>query len=93
METISYKIQNLKCGGCVNQIKQKLKEIEGISTLSLNVDRSIICFAYEHLNVLESVKNKLRDMGYPIDNETNTIREKTQSYVSCMIGRMNKNAI
>ncbi|MEM6698783.1 MAG: heavy-metal-associated domain-containing protein [Bacteroidota bacterium] len=93
METISFRIQNLKCGGCANQIQQKLKDMEGISMLSLNIDRSLLCFAYEHLNVLEKVKVKLRNMGYPIENEPNTLKNKTKSYVSCMIGRVNKMAV
>ena len=89
METMSYKIQNLKCEGCSNQIKRKLLQIEGVSYVALNMERAILCFVYDHFPVVEKVKASLKEMGYPIENKKNSLMDRAKSYVSCAVGRLN----
>ena len=80
-------VQNLKCGGCANTITNKLKDIEGISAINVNVDESLITLICNE-SVLEKAKDILKKAGYPEDGEVNSIGSKAKSYVSCAIGKM-----
>jgi len=82
-----YVIQNLKCGGCSNQIKSKLQQIEGVSNIQVNVENSTVYFDYDKETKLKEVTTTLHQMGYPLYDDQNTLLDKTKSYVSCMIGR------
>ena len=82
------KIQNLKCHGCANTITKKLSLLENISDLEVNNEEHTVSFQYKHENDLGFVKSTLNGLGYPEIGETNSIGEKTKSFVSCAIGRM-----
>ncbi len=81
-------IQNLKCGGCANTITKGLLEIEGVSEVKIDVDNSIVDINFNNTETLETIKNKLKKMGYPEEGESNTLGSKAKSYVSCAIGKM-----
>ncbi len=87
MET-SIIIQNLKCGGCANTIKKNLLEVNGVSSLKIDVDSSEIELSYDNEQTLVNVKEKLKNLGYPEDGEANSLGSKAKSYVSCAIGKM-----
>lgn len=80
-------VQNLKCGGCANTITNKLKDIEGVSNITINVDESLITLICNQIT-LEKVKEILKKSGYPEDGEANSLGSKAKSYVSCAIGKM-----
>jgi len=84
---IEFIIQNLKCGGCSNQITNKLSQIEGVNEVEVNVAQNSVSFNYASENELIKVVNALKQMGYPLIEQANTMLDKTKSYVSCMIGR------
>lgn len=87
METTLY-IQNLKCGGCANTITKNLSTIEGIQNITVNVEESAVGFSYANDDQLNTVKDKLKVLGYPEDGATNSLGSKAKSYVSCAIGKM-----
>ncbi|MDB4297801.1 heavy-metal-associated domain-containing protein [Flavobacteriaceae bacterium] len=89
MET-TIKIQNLKCGGCAATIVKKINEIDGVSNTLVNVETSEVSYTYTNKENLEVVKNKLSAIGYPLEDEENTILKKANSYVSCAIGKIQK---
>ena len=80
-------VQNLKCNGCANTITNKLANIENISDLEIDVDESKISFRYLHDDDVFKVKEILKKIGYPSNNEENTIVSKTKSYISCATGK------
>lgn len=82
------KIQNLKCGGCANTITSKLKQIETVSNISVDVDNSAVTFEYDSEEVLLRAKEVLHKVGYPEEGTTNTIGSQAKSYVSCAIGKL-----
>lgn len=88
----SFKIQNLKCGGCANTIVLQLSKIEGISSsdVTVNNDTDEVFLNLEDETVLEKVTKKLSDLGYPLLGETNTLPKKAKSFVSCAVGRLTK---
>jgi copper chaperone CopZ len=87
METTLY-IQNLKCGGCANTITKNLSTIVGIQNITVNVEESAVGFSYANDDQLNTVKDKLKVLGYPEDGAANSLGSKAKSYVSCAIGKM-----
>lgn len=84
-------IQNLKCGGCEQTISNSLGSIMGVSNVSVNHESSTVNFNCSNESTLEKVKEELDGLGYPVMGSANNIGKKAKSYVSCAIGRLNKN--
>jgi copper chaperone CopZ len=80
-------IQNLKCGGCANTVKKELLALEGVSDVHVDVDTAIVSFESEDEDVSD-VLNRLNDLGYPPEDDENSIYKKAKSFVSCAVGRM-----
>ncbi|WP_179351663.1 heavy-metal-associated domain-containing protein [Winogradskyella vidalii] len=86
----TFNIQNLKCGGCANTIVTQLSKLDGISDVSVDNDTNEVSFNITVENDIEVVKNKLSDLGYPIEGDSNSLPKKAKSFVSCAVGRMTK---
>jgi copper chaperone CopZ len=82
------RIQNLKCGGCASTIKSELIKIEGVSEVEVDEHASLVKFVIASSSKLPLVKDKLNELGYPIEGANNGLGKKAKSYVSCMKGRM-----
>lgn len=84
----SLKIQNLKCGGCVNSIHQKISAMDGVVALEIDLQQAELSMEMTDEGVLDAVKDKLKEMGYPAEGDHNNVVSKAKSYVSCAIGRI-----
>ena len=84
------KIQNLKCGGCANTIITKVSDLNQITDVNVNVEESTVTFTTTSEEDIENVKNKLSDLGYPIEGDNNSVISKAKSYVSCATGKMSQ---
>jgi len=82
-------IQNLKCHGCANTITKAITKIKGITDLSIDVEKSKISFSTDDIKLIDNVKTKLSQLGYPEVDADNSTFQKAKSYVSCAIGRIN----
>lgn len=83
-------VQNLKCGGCAHTITTKLSEMALISDLKVNVEESKVSFNYSSESDLIMIKEKLKNLGYPSIDETNSFSSKAKSFVSCATGKLTK---
>lgn len=81
-------IQNLKCGGCANTITTKISPLENITNVEVDVASSSVSFIFQNANDLNTVKEKLAHLGYPIEGDKNSVVSKAISYVSCATGKM-----
>ena len=81
-------ILNLKCGGCANSIKKGLLAIDGTSDVEVDLETSKISMELTDESLLDVVKKKLSNMGYPEIGDANTLLHKAKSFVSCASGRM-----
>lgn len=81
-------ILNVKCGGCENQIKTKIGNIDGVEEITIDLENSTAKLTYNNEETLNVVVDTLSSMGYPISEEDNNMIKKAKSYVSCMVGRM-----
>lgn len=84
-------IQNLKCGGCANTITKEISKVKHVSNVKVDESTSSITFEFPDDDV-SSVLNRLDQLGYPPAEDENSIYKQAKSYVSCMIGRVSKQA-
>ncbi|MDC0932593.1 heavy-metal-associated domain-containing protein [Arcobacteraceae bacterium] len=86
-----FEVENVKCGGCANTLKTKLKETFGEVEVDLSVTPRKITLEIND-NQLESLKEQLRSLGYPLSSDElstfQNVGAKAKSFVSCAIGKM-----
>lgn len=80
-------VQNLRCGGCVNTITNKLSEIENIQDIKVMPEASAVSFRYQDIEDVFKVKEKLKKLGYPAINEKVNLITKANSFISCATGK------
>ncbi|OIQ19479.1 heavy metal-associated domain-containing protein [Lacinutrix sp. MedPE-SW] len=83
-------VQNLKCGGCVNTIIDKLSSIKNISNVTVDKDTSTVSFRTLNSDDAFIVKSKLKSLGYPSIEDQNGLHSKTKSFISCASGKLKK---
>jgi copper chaperone len=91
LETVKIQVDNLKCGGCANTIKNGMRELEGIKEVLVNPEEQWVEITSVGTIDQQAVLNKLRAMGYPKTGTTQGLEKlgrNLQSYVSCAIGRL-----
>ena len=81
-------ILNVKCGGCVKSISKSVNEIPGVTNVSVDLENATIQFETNESSNFDLVKTKLEGLGYPMDEDHNSLFKKAKSYVSCAIGSM-----
>ena len=84
------KTQNLKCGGCANTITTKLSTFENISDILVDLNESTVSFNYVNEVDAQKIKEKLKNIGYPSVEDTNSLTSKAKSFVSCATGKLSK---
>jgi len=87
----TYEVENVKCGGCANTLKSKLKGTFGNVEVDLEVMPRKITLDIKETQV-EELKIQLRNLGYPLTtDELSTLQNvgaKAKSFVSCAIGKI-----
>lgn len=58
-------VKNVKCGGCVDAIKNGLAELEGINVKNIDIPTAKLEFESDGSTPLNKVKEKLDSLGYP----------------------------
>jgi copper chaperone CopZ len=81
-------VENLKCGGCANTIKQKLSVIEGVEEIVVEPEKSKVGIKAGKGLDLEKVKKTLSELGYPPVGSKNSVGKKAKSFVSCALGKL-----
>ena len=64
METVTIKVQNVKCGGCVANISSNLGEIQGIKDVQVTIPDGVVTIQGKDLDSTK-IKEKLVALGYP----------------------------
>ena len=64
---VSYKVLNVKCGGCATSIQNNLSKIEGIREISIDVPSGTVEISGENFDET-IIKDTLTQIGYPIDD-------------------------
>ena len=87
---VAIQIENLKCGSCANTIKKRISKIDGVNSVDVNLDSSEVILDTDNAELLLLVKDKLSKLGYPEVGADNSVLKQAKSFVSCVIGRINK---
>lgn len=58
-------IQNLFCGKCAAELKDKLLQIKNISNVFVHQDQAHISFNYKKARDLSNLENMLTSLGFP----------------------------
>lgn len=87
-------IENLKCGGCANSIKNALMELEGVQDVTVDRDIETVNVTGDDSLNLNMVKQKLHHLGYPEKGSVEgfgKFASTAKSYVSCAMGKLSDN--
>lgn len=85
-------VENIKCGGCANTIRTRLEKLDGIDSVTVDVESGRVTVAGDE-DTRRSVIERLASLGYPETGSVEGIRSataKAKSFVSCAVGRMEK---
>lgn len=66
-------VENIKCGGCMNSIKNALTKIEGV--LEVSIDKETETIEVKSTTEREKLVKILSDLGYP-EKGNNTLLKK-----------------
>ncbi|NCN44282.1 MAG: heavy metal transporter [Piscirickettsiaceae bacterium CG_4_9_14_3_um_filter_43_564] len=88
-------VENIKCGGCANSIQNQLNSLDGVSHTQVDVETGKVSCQLVSEARIDSVKKHLLKLGYPAAGSVEglgAMGAKAKSYVSCAIGKMQKEA-
>lgn len=66
MSVVEIQASNIKCGGCVSSIQDGLKELGGISAVSVDIASNKVSVEGSNLDS-KVIEAKLAELGYPIE--------------------------
>jgi copper chaperone len=84
-------VENLKCNGCATTIRKELSQLEGVSSVQVNVEIGHVNVDHIELLSPEAIKRTLLHLGYPEVGSTHGIGKvaaNAKSFVSCAVGRL-----
>ncbi|MCW9023595.1 MAG: heavy-metal-associated domain-containing protein [Gammaproteobacteria bacterium] len=58
-------VENIKCGGCAQTIRDGLTPMEGIETIDVDISSGHVSITGSNLSE-EPVANKLAELGFPV---------------------------
>jgi len=87
---MNFCVQNMKCNACAARIHEKLSSVAGLSDIKIDLEEGSIQFNYSHQDDLKAAKFLLKNLGYPLSEDENSIALISKSYVNCMIGKIKK---
>lgn len=64
MQTEKFRVKNVKCGGCVNTIRQALMGIAGVAAVDVAIQNGEVTVDGEVID-RSVVAQKLEQLGYP----------------------------
>lgn len=64
MEQLDIQSSKIKCGGCVANIENGLKDFAGITEINVDIESNIVTLKGNEMDKT-IVENKLAELGYP----------------------------
>jgi len=65
MGSLELQVDNVKCGGCVNAIREGLLPLPGIHEVAVDIDSGAVSIHGEGYNDKE-IHSKLNELGFPV---------------------------
>ncbi len=79
-------VENIKCGGCMNSIKDAIKKLEGVIDVEISKEDDKVTVNGTAID-RETIVTKLAKLGYP-EKGNNSALAKVTSFVSCAKGNL-----
>ena len=64
MENLEIQASNIKCGGCVSAVQNGLQELDGITTVNVDIPSNKVTVEGNNLDK-SAIEVKLAELGYP----------------------------
>lgn len=81
-------VDNIKCDGCINSIKNSLFKLKGVTSVQVFKELHKVCITGVAIDREEMIR-KLASLGYPETGSNNLFR-RAKSYLSCAVGNLNE---
>lgn len=82
-------VDNVKCNGCANTIKNNLSTVENVQAVDVDVEANKVEVSFiNQADDRAKLLSILERAGYP-EQGMSSMKHKVKSYVSCAIGRIN----
>ena len=65
MGSLELQVDNVKCGGCANAIREGLLTLQGIHEVAVDIESGAVTIHGEDYSDME-IHSKLNDLGYPV---------------------------
>ncbi len=83
-------VENIKCAGCANSIRNKLTENERVKHVSVDIEAGQVSIDGDN-SARDDLIAALAQMGYPETGSVEGLKAaaaKAKSFVSCAVGRI-----
>jgi copper chaperone len=83
-------VENIRCGGCANTITHTLEKLDGVSSVSVDIENGRVTVTTDR-DDREPLVAALLNNGYPEKGSAQGLqaaRAKAKSFVSCAIGKL-----
>ncbi|WP_178863610.1 heavy-metal-associated domain-containing protein [Thiomicrorhabdus cannonii] len=86
-------VDNIKCGGCANSIRQQLGAVPSIKAVDVDVAQGKVALELveDSAAIREQILAQLLKMGYPQAGSVRGLSAagaKAKSFVSCAVGKL-----
>jgi copper chaperone CopZ len=81
MTTLQFTVENIKCNGCINSIKESLLKLQGVLAVEVFIEEQKVCVSGYALE-RDLFAHKLKEIGYPEKGKNNWL-SKVRSLVNC----------
>lgn len=88
--TLTFDVENIKCGGCENTIRKGLDSVATVSEVQIDREQQRITLLGSETE-RSAIFEKLRSMGYPEQGSVAGFQSglaQAKSMVSCAIGKV-----
>jgi copper chaperone len=83
-------VENIRCGGCANTITHSLEKLEGVSSVSVDIENGRVTVTTD-IDDRDRLVTALLKNGYPEKGSAEGLqaaKAKAKSFVSCAIGKL-----
>ena len=65
METITFKVGGMTCGGCVNSVRKVVSAVSGVNTVDVSLEKAQAVIAFDPAKTgAAALKSAIEDAGF-----------------------------
>lgn len=86
MTSYQIRAENIKCMGCITNIRENLLRMEGVVSVEADVKTQLVSVSAIAVS-REAIANRLAALGYPEKGHNNFL-DKAKTFLSCTLQKM-----